>query len=126
MPTYEYACSKCGEHLEVVQSFTDDPLKKCPACGGRLKKVFGAVGIVFKGSGFYKTDSRNASKASKVTAGSEKAAGSDKASSDNGSSAESSSTSPTTGSDKAKTDTKKDAVPSSKSSGSSASPAAAS
>jgi putative FmdB family regulatory protein len=64
MPTYEYACSKCGEHLEVVQSFTDDPLKKCPACGGRLKKVFGAVGIVFKGSGFYKTDSRGASSSS--------------------------------------------------------------
>jgi putative FmdB family regulatory protein len=47
MPTYEYACTKCGEHLEAVQSFTDDPLKKCPACGGRLKKVFGNVGIVF-------------------------------------------------------------------------------
>jgi putative FmdB family regulatory protein len=59
MPTYEYACTKCGEHLEAVQSFTDDPLKKCPACGGRLKKVFGNVGIVFKGSGFYRTDSRS-------------------------------------------------------------------
>ena len=76
MPTYEYACSKCGEHTEVVQSFHDDPLKKCPACGGRLKKVFGSVGIVFKGSGFYKTDSRNGSKTSKVAA-----SGSDKATS---------------------------------------------
>jgi len=73
MPTYEYACSKCGEHLEVVQSFRDKPLKKCPACGGRLKKVFGNVGIVFKGSGFYKTDSRNGSKSSKVAASSDKA-----------------------------------------------------
>jgi putative FmdB family regulatory protein len=92
MPTYEYACSKCGEHLEVVQSFNDDPLKKCPACGGRLKKVFGAVGIVFKGSGFYKTDSRNTSKSSKVMAGSEKTGSSDKAgSSDSASSSDSSS-----------------------------------
>jgi putative FmdB family regulatory protein len=58
MPTYEYACKKCGEHLEVVQSFRDDPLKKCPQCAGELRKVFGAIGITFKGSGFYKTDSR--------------------------------------------------------------------
>lgn len=61
MPTYEYACRKCGEHLEVVQSFKDDPLTACPACGGDLRKVFGSVGIVFKGSGFYKTDSRSSS-----------------------------------------------------------------
>ena len=58
MPTYEYACKKCGEHLEVVQSFKDDPLTECPQCGGELRKVFGAIGIAFKGSGFYKTDSR--------------------------------------------------------------------
>jgi putative FmdB family regulatory protein len=58
MPTYEYACKKCGEHLEVVQSFSDDPLTVCGNCGGELKKVFGNIGIVFKGSGFYKTDSR--------------------------------------------------------------------
>ena len=62
MPTYEYACKKCGEHLEVVQSFKDDPLTKCPSCGGALRKVFGNVGIVFKGSGFYKTDSRSSTK----------------------------------------------------------------
>jgi putative FmdB family regulatory protein len=62
MPTYEYACKKCGEHLEVVQSFKDDALTKCPNCGGELRKVFGNVGIVFKGSGFYKTDSRPAAK----------------------------------------------------------------
>src|SRR5947209_2701767 len=61
MPTYEYACKECGEHLEVVQSFKDDPLTECPACGGPLRKVFAPVGIVLKGSGFYKTDSRAAS-----------------------------------------------------------------
>jgi putative FmdB family regulatory protein len=58
VPTYEYACKKCGEHLEVVQSFKDEPLTTCPNCAGELRKVFGNVGIVFKGSGFYKTDSR--------------------------------------------------------------------
>jgi len=77
MPTYEYTCSKCGEHLEVVQSFRDEPLRKCPACGGKLKKVFGAVGIVFKGSGFYKTDSRSSQKApAAASASTDKAASS--------------------------------------------------
>ncbi len=61
MPTYEYACKQCGEHLEVVQSFHDEPLTVCHNCGGELKKVFGNIGIVFKGSGFYKTDSRGSS-----------------------------------------------------------------
>jgi putative FmdB family regulatory protein len=58
MPTYEYRCKKCGEHLEVVQSFSEEPLKVCPSCKGQLQKVFSPVGIVFKGSGFYKTDNR--------------------------------------------------------------------
>lgn len=58
MPTYQYACTACAERLEVVQRFTDDPLTECPACGGTLRKVFSPVGVVFKGSGFYKTDSR--------------------------------------------------------------------
>ena len=58
MPTYQYACTACGEQLEAVQAFTDAPLTECPACAGRLRKVFSAVGVVFKGSGFYKTDSR--------------------------------------------------------------------
>jgi putative FmdB family regulatory protein len=58
VPTYQYACTACGEPLEAVQSFTDAPLTECPACGGALRKVFSAVGVVFKGSGFYKTDSR--------------------------------------------------------------------
>ena len=59
MPTYEYACAECGERLEAVQKFTDDPLTECPACDGRLRKLFSPVGIVFKGSGFYRTDSRD-------------------------------------------------------------------
>jgi putative FmdB family regulatory protein len=58
MPKYEYACKSCGERLEVVQRFTDDPLTECPACGGVLRKVFSAPAISFKGSGFYKTDNR--------------------------------------------------------------------
>jgi len=69
MPTYEYRCKECGEHLEVVQAFTDDALTECPNCGGPLRKVFGNIGITFKGSGFYKTDNR--SKASSSTKSSE-------------------------------------------------------
>jgi putative FmdB family regulatory protein len=61
MPTYQYACTSCGERLEAVQKFSDDPLTECPACAGTLRKVFSAVGVVFKGSGFYKTDSRSRS-----------------------------------------------------------------
>ena len=60
MPTYEYACTACRHRLEAVQSFSDDPLTVCPECGEALRKVYGAVGIVLKGSGFYKTDSRAA------------------------------------------------------------------
>ena len=59
MPTYQYACTECGEQLEKVQKFSDDPLTVCPNCSGRLRKVFSPVGIVFKGSGFYRTDSRS-------------------------------------------------------------------
>jgi putative FmdB family regulatory protein len=59
MPTYEYACTACGQHLEVVQSMSDQPLRECGACGGNLRKVFSPIGIVFKGSGFYRTDSRS-------------------------------------------------------------------
>jgi putative FmdB family regulatory protein len=58
MPTYEYACTECGQHIEVVQSMSDTPLATCAICGGRLRKVFSPIGIVFKGSGFYRTDSR--------------------------------------------------------------------
>jgi putative FmdB family regulatory protein len=62
LPTYEYACTACGHRLEAVQKFTDDPLTECPECGAALRKVYGAVGIVLKGSGFYKTDNRRPSK----------------------------------------------------------------
>jgi putative FmdB family regulatory protein len=58
VPTYQYACTSCGEQLEAMQRFSDAPLTVCPACGGALRKVFSPVGIVFKGSGFYRTDSR--------------------------------------------------------------------
>ena len=68
MPTYQYTCTECGEPLETVQKFSDEPLTLCPACGGRLRKVFSPVGIVFKGSGFYRTDSRkNATAAAPAT-----------------------------------------------------------
>ena len=62
MPTYQYRCTECGEDLEAVQKFSDPALTTCPTCGGPLRKVFNAVGVVFKGSGFYRTDSRSVSK----------------------------------------------------------------
>lgn len=77
MPTYQYACTACGHQLEAVQSFSDEPLTECPACEGRLRKLYSAVGIVFKGSGFYRTDSRSGAangapkEAAKESAGSE-------------------------------------------------------
>ncbi|MGA8988578.1 FmdB family zinc ribbon protein [Aeromicrobium sp.] len=61
MPKYQYQCKDCGEALEVQQSFTDDALSVCPTCQGDLRKVFNAVGVVFKGSGFYRNDSRSTS-----------------------------------------------------------------
>ena len=77
MPTYEYACKACGEHLEVVQSFKDAPLTTCPHCEGPLRKVFSPIGISFKGSGFYKTDSRAAASTG-AKAGGDKADGGEK------------------------------------------------
>ncbi|HAM44738.1 MAG TPA: FmdB family transcriptional regulator [Propionibacteriaceae bacterium] len=62
MPTYQYRCTECGAELEVVQKFSDDALTVCPQCSGRLRKVFNAVGVVFKGSGFYATDNRTKGK----------------------------------------------------------------
>jgi putative FmdB family regulatory protein len=64
MPTYEYRCKSCGHELEVQQSFTDDPLNECPECAGELRKVFGNIAVTFKGSGFYKTDSRSTASSS--------------------------------------------------------------
>ena len=86
MPTYQYACTECGHAFEQFQSFTDDALTVCPECEGRLRKVFNAVGVVFKGSGFYRTDSRNGSSPESSSNGASK-------SSSNGSKSESSSTS---------------------------------
>jgi putative FmdB family regulatory protein len=93
MPTYEYVCRQCGEPLEVVQSFTDDTLTVCPNCGGDLKKVFGNIGIVFKGSGFYKTDSRSSSKSGKEKADSPAPATAEKSSAETTSSKSDSSSS---------------------------------
>jgi putative FmdB family regulatory protein len=81
VPTYQYACTECGHHLEAVQSFSDEPLTECPNCGGKLRKQFSAVGIVFKGSGFYRTDSRTTSSASTSANGAGKDKGKDGASS---------------------------------------------
>lgn len=88
MPTYQYVCTECGGQLEAVQKFTDEPLTVHQDCGGRLRKVFSPVGIVFKGSGFYRTDSRSSGSSSPA---SPSKAGSDSASSDSSSSGSSSS-----------------------------------
>jgi putative FmdB family regulatory protein len=96
VPTYQYTCTECGEPLEAVQKFSDAPLAVCPACGGRLRKVFSAVGIVFKGSGFYRTDSRNGSRAADPAAKDK-----DKASSESSSSSTSDSGSSNGSADKA-------------------------
>ena len=85
MPTYQYTCTECGEPVEAVQKFSDEPLTVCSSCGGRLRKVFSPVGIVFKGSGFYRTDSR---KNSTSTVSAEKPSG-DSGSSDSSTSSES-------------------------------------
>ena len=114
MPTYQYVCTECGEPLEAVQSFTDAALTTCPVCGAQLRKVFSAVGVVFKGSGFYRNDSRTASGA-KSSSGS---------SSESTSSSSDSSSSDAKGGDSGKTEkTSSDTKPSSDSS-SSAKPAA--
>ncbi|RIV30875.1 FmdB family transcriptional regulator [Micromonospora radicis] len=95
MPTYQYACTACGHQLEAVQSFSDEPLTDCPACEGRLRKVFNSVGVVFKGSGFYRTDSR--SSGSESTSSSTGKSGSSDSSS-SGSTTSNSSSSGSTGS----------------------------
>lgn len=91
MPTYQYACTACTEQFEIVQKFTDEALTVCPSCNGRLRKVFSAVGIVFKGSGFYRTDSRSSS--SSASTSSSKNGSSDKSDSSKSESSTSSSSS---------------------------------
>ncbi|MCX2962726.1 FmdB family zinc ribbon protein [Gordonia sp. Z-3] len=88
MPTYSYACTECDNKFDIVQSFSDDALTECPQCTGRLRKLFNSVGIVFKGSGFYRTDSRKSSSASESSSTSESSS-----SSSSGSSSDSSSSS---------------------------------
>lgn len=84
MPTYQYACTECGHSFEQFQSFSDDALTHCPECDGRLRKVFNAVGVVFKGSGFYRTDSRSGSSSSVPSSSSDSGSGSSGSSSGTG------------------------------------------
>ena len=103
MPTYQYACTDCGERLEAVQKFSDDPLTVCTACGGKLRKVFSPVGIVFKGSGFYRTDSRAESKSSEPALAKSNGSSDGKKSESSGSSSDSSGSSGSPGSSGDKT-----------------------
>lgn len=89
MPTYSYACTECDNKFDIVQSFSDDALTTCPECSGKLRKLFNSVGIVFKGSGFYRTDSRNGSTSSEPAK-----SGSSASESSSGTSSGSSSTTP--------------------------------
>ena len=94
MPTYSYACTECDNKFDVVQAFSDDALTQCPKCEGRLRKLFGKVGVVFKGSGFYRTDSREAAKStSNGSAKSSESSGSSSASEKKSDSAKSDSSS---------------------------------
>jgi putative FmdB family regulatory protein len=123
VPTYQYACTDCGERVEAVQKFSDDPLTVCSTCGGKLRKVFSPVGIVFKGSGFYRTDSRADRKSSEPAVAKSNGSPSDSKKSDDASSSSSSTSSSSSSSssgDKASGGEKKsgDAVSSSSSSSS--------
>ena len=89
MPTYEFVCKSCAQHVEVVQSISAEPLTVCPSCGGQLRKVFHPAGILLKGSGFYKTDNRPKKKSSESQPSKEAASSSSKDSSSSGSSSSS-------------------------------------
>ena len=104
MPTYVYECNKCGDEFELYQSFSDEPLKKHPECGGKVTKVFQPVGIVLKGSGFYKNDSRSGSKRSNGSSTKSESAA-DSSSTSESSSSDSSSKKTDTKSDTKKSDT---------------------
>lgn len=101
MPTYSYACTECDNRFDAVQAFTEDALTTCPQCSGRLRKLFNSVGVVFKGSGFYRTDSRESGKSS-ASVSAEKSSSSESSgssgSSDSGSSSDSTPSSPKSGS----------------------------
>lgn len=111
MPTYSYACTECDNRFDAVQAFTDDALTTCPECSGRLRKLFNSVGVVFKGSGFYRTDNRESGK---KTGSGESGSGSSGSEKSGGDSSSSSSTSPSSSSSSTPS------TPSSPSSGSSA------
>ena len=98
MPTYQYACTECGHRFEAVQSFSDDALTECPRCTGRLRKVFSSVGVVFKGSGFYRTDSRDKPKESTGTGTKEPPSSGASTTSDSGPKSDSSSSASSTSS----------------------------
>lgn len=98
MPTYQYACTECGHAFEQFQSFSDDALTTCPECEGRLRKLFNAVGVVFKGSGFYRTDSRSESGAGSSTSSASNGSSGSSASPAKESTSSTSSTSGTSGS----------------------------
>jgi putative FmdB family regulatory protein len=112
MPTYVYECNKCGDEFELYQSFSDEPLKKHPACGGKVAKVFQPVGIVLKGSGFYKNDSRSGGKRSngssnKPDSGKSDSSTSESSTKSDSSKSDSSSSSRSNGSKSSGSDTKK-------------------
>jgi putative FmdB family regulatory protein len=95
VPTYSYECTECGNRFDIVQAFTDDTLTTCEQCSGRLRKLFNAVGVVFKGSGFYRTDSRESGKKSKTSTDGSSTNGSGSGSSEKSGSGEKSSSSST-------------------------------
>jgi len=105
VPTYSYACTECDNRFDIVQSFTDESLSVCPECSGRLRKLFNSVGIVFKGSGFYRTDSRTGSVQSESKDESSKSDNGKSDSSSNGSSESSAGSSTSSGSDSASSST---------------------
>ncbi|MCM3895756.1 MULTISPECIES: FmdB family zinc ribbon protein [Gordonia] len=115
MPTYSYACTECDNKFDIVQSFSDDSLTECPQCSGRLRKLFNSVGIVFKGSGFYRTDSRSGSSSSEAASSSSKSDGgsSSESSSSSSSSSDSSSSSSSGSSTSSKSESKSSAAASS-------------
>lgn len=123
MPVYEYACKACGTHVEVAQSFKDEPLTSCENCGGPLRKVFGSIGVVLKGSGFYRNDSRDDGKArakAEKAEKADKAETADKGTADNGEKSDkadkpdkspAASESKTSKSSESKTETKSESTP---------------
>ncbi|KSU58455.1 FmdB family transcriptional regulator [Gordonia sp. SGD-V-85] len=103
VPTYSYACTECDNKFDIVQSFSDDSLTECPQCAGRLRKLFNSVGIVFKGSGFYRTDSRPGSSSDTSTSSSDSSSSSSSSSSDSSSSSSKSDSASSSSSTKSET-----------------------